>query len=138
MYLLVSKSGLSVPQVFEEVVTQGAGKPGAQELAAACQAGVIEIREMIDHQLISRVHQASPPTMSDVDVFVVALAMEQQAALFSDDAAVRTLAMGQGLSVIGSVGVLTRARLDGVIPALKPLLDQLVASGFHLDPHARL
>jgi predicted nucleic acid-binding protein len=111
---------LIVPQVYEEVVTQGAGKPGAQELAAACQAGVVQIREVIDQQLISRVRQASPPAMSDVDVMVVALAV------------------GQGLSVIGSVGVLTRARLDGVIPALKPLLDQLVASGFHLDPHGQV
>lgn len=111
---------LIVPQVYEEVVTQGAGKPGAQELAAACQAGVVQIGEVIDQQLISRVRQASPPAMSDVDVMVVALAV------------------GQGLSVIGSVGVLTRARLDGVIPALKPLLDQLVASGFHLDPHGQV
>jgi hypothetical protein len=29
---------------------------------------------------------------------------------------------------------LIRARLDGVIAALKPLLDQLIAAGFHLDP----
>jgi predicted nucleic acid-binding protein len=129
---------LIVPQVYAEVVTQGAGKPGAQELAAACQAGVVQIREVIDQQLISRVRQASPLAMSDVDVMVVALAIEQQAALLSDDAAVRTLAVGQGLSVIGSVGVLTRARLDGIIPALKPLLDQLVASGFHLDPHGQV
>jgi predicted nucleic acid-binding protein len=107
-------------------------------LEAACQAGVVQIREMANQQLVSRVRQASPATMSDVDVMVVALAMEQQAALLSDDAAVRTLAMGQGLSVIGSVGLLTRARLDGVIPALKPLLDQLIASGFHLDPHGQV
>lgn len=129
---------LIVPQVYEEVVAQGAGKPGAQELAATCEAGVVQIREMTDEQLISRVRQASPPTMSDVDVLVVALAMEQQAVLLSDDAAVRALAMGQGLSVIGSVGVLTRARLDGVIPVLQPLLDRLIASGFHLDPHGQV
>jgi predicted nucleic acid-binding protein len=82
---------LIVPQVYEEVVIQGAGKPGAQELAAACQAGMVQIREVINQQLISRVRQASLPTMSDVDVMVVALAIEQQAALLSDDAAVRTL-----------------------------------------------
>jgi predicted nucleic acid-binding protein len=129
---------LIVPQVYAEVVTQGVGKPGAQELEAACQAGVVHIREMADQQLISRIRQASPPTMSDVDVMVVALAAEQQAALLSDDAAVRAVAIGQGLSIIGTVGLLTRARLDGIIPALKPLLDQLMASGFHLDPHGQV
>ena len=61
---------LIIPQVYDEVVTQGAGKPGAQELAAACLAGVVQIREMIDQQLITRVRQASPPTLSDVDVMV--------------------------------------------------------------------
>jgi predicted nucleic acid-binding protein len=30
------------------------------------------------------------------------------------------------------------ARLDGVISTLKPLLDQLIASGFHLDPYGRV
>jgi predicted nucleic acid-binding protein len=85
---------LIVPQVYEEVVTPGAGKPGARELYAACQAGVVQIREMIDQQLISRVRQDSPPAMFDVDVMVFALAMQQQAALLSDDAAVRTLAVG--------------------------------------------
>lgn len=129
---------LIVPQVYAEVVTQGAGKPGAQEVDAACQAGVIQIREMSDQQLISRIRQAGPATMSDVDVVVVALAMEQQAALLSDDAAVRAVAIGQGLSVIGTIGLLTRARLDGIIPALQPLLDQLMASGFHLDPHGQV
>jgi len=36
--------------------------------------------------------------------------------------------------VIGSIGILIRARLDGVIPSLKSLLDQLIVAGFHLDP----
>ena len=39
---------------------------------------------------------------------------------------------------MGSVGILLHARLEGVIPALKPFLDQLVAVGFHLDPHGRV
>jgi predicted nucleic acid-binding protein len=129
---------LIVPQVYGEVVTQGQGRPGAQELAAACQAGVVEIREVSDQQLFSQVRQSSPPTMSDVDVMVVVLAMEQQAVLLSDDAAVRMLATRQDLSVIGTVGVLMRARLDGIIPALKPPLDRLVANGLHLDPHGQV
>jgi predicted nucleic acid-binding protein len=36
--------------------------------------------------------------------------------------------------VIGSIGILIRARLDGVIPELKPVLDQLIHGGFYLDP----
>ncbi len=39
---------------------------------------------------------------------------------------------------MGSVGILTQARLEGVVRKLKPLVDQLVAQGFHLDPKGRI
>ena len=39
---------------------------------------------------------------------------------------------------MGSIGILIRARLQGVIEALKPLLDQLIAAGFHLDPQGQV
>jgi len=46
--------------------------------------------------------------------------------------------MVHGVPVIGSIGILIRARLDGTIVALKPLLDQLIAAGFHLDPQGQV
>jgi predicted nucleic acid-binding protein len=76
--------------------------------------------------------------VSDVDIRVVALAMEQQVALLTDDNSIRMLAMAHHVPVIGSIGILIRARLDGVIPALQPLLDQLIAAGFHLDPQGHV
>ena len=76
--------------------------------------------------------------MSDVDVLVVALAIEQYATLLTDDNAVRMLAMAHRVPVIGSIGILIRARLDGVIPTLQPLLDQLIVAGFHLDPQSQV
>jgi len=69
---------------------------------------------------------------------VVALAIEQQATLLTDDNGVRMLAMAHNVPVIGSIGILIRARLDGVIPALQPLLDQLIVAGFHLDPQGHV
>jgi predicted nucleic acid-binding protein len=48
------------------------------------------------------------------------------------------LAMAHHVPVIGSIGILIRARLDGVIVALKSLLDQLIAAGFHRDPQGRV
>ncbi len=70
---------------------------------------------------------------------MVAYALALRAALVMvDDPDVRTLAEEEGLAIMGSVGILIRACLDGLIPELKPLLDQLVAKGFHLDPHGRV
>jgi uncharacterized protein len=48
------------------------------------------------------------------------------------------LATAYGIRVIGSIGILIRARRDGVITALKPCLDQLIAAGFHLDPQGEV
>jgi predicted nucleic acid-binding protein len=48
------------------------------------------------------------------------------------------LAATNDIPVIGSIGIFIRARLDGVIPALKPVLDQLVAAGFYLDPQGQV
>jgi len=131
---------LILPQVYDEVVTQGRGRPGASELAAACTDGSVRIVELSDHHLIDQVRHvpSGMPDVSDVDVRVLALAMEQHAIVLSDDGSLRLLAMAHGVPVIGSIGILVWARLDGVIPALKPLLDQLIASGFHLDPHGRV
>ena len=131
---------LTLPQVYAEVVTHGSGRPGAEELAAACARGQVRLVDIRDPQRIEqlRVMRADMPNMSDVDISVVALAHEQQAILLTDDQAVRRLALAHNIPVMGSIGILIRARLDDVIPALKPLLDQLVAAGFHLDPQGQI
>jgi hypothetical protein len=69
---------LTLPQVYNEMVTQGRDRPGAPELTAMCERGEVRLAEMTDPQLIEQVRQASsgPPPVSDVDVMVVALAVE--------------------------------------------------------------
>lgn len=131
---------LILPQVYDEVVTQGRGRAGAPELTAACDSGVVQKMELADQRLINQVRQvpAGMPDVSDVDVMVIALATEQHATILSDDGSLRTLAMTHRVPVIGSVGILIQARLDGIISALKPLLDQLIATGFHLDTRGRV
>jgi predicted nucleic acid-binding protein len=126
---------LTLPQVYEEVVTQGRDRPGVHELETACERGDVRVVEITDLSLIEHVRQmpAAIPPVSDVDMRIVALAIEQQITLLTDDNGVRLLAMAHQVPVIGSIEILIRARLDGVIPALKPLLDQLSAAGFHLD-----
>ena len=131
---------LTLPQVYDEVVTQGRGRPGAPELETARARGDVRVVEITDPSLIEQVRQipSDIPPVSEVDMRVVALAIEQQATLLTDDNGVRMLAMAHHVPVIGSLGILIRARLDGVIPALQPLLDQLIVAGFHLDPQGQV
>jgi uncharacterized protein len=131
---------LTLPQVYAEVVTHGTHRPGARELAHAVEHGNVRLAEREDPNIIDHVRQLGNdiPAVSVVDMMVLAVAIEQRATLLTDDNAVRRLAAANDIPVIGSIGILIRARLDGVITALKPLLDQLIAAGFHLDPQGEV
>jgi uncharacterized protein len=54
--------------------------------------------------------------------------------LLIDERAGRAVAQGRGLAVRGTLGVLVQARQSNVLPALKPVLDALVAEGFRIAP----
>ena len=67
-----------------------------------------------------------------------AIALAQETALdwlILDDLAARHLAEALGLPVIGTLGVLLKAKDAGHLSALKPVLDQLRQSAFYIsDP----
>lgn len=64
----------------------------------------------------------------------IALASEiPDALLIMDDAEGRRVAQRLGLRVTGLLGVLIEARLRRIVPAVTPLLDQLVAEGLWLS-----
>jgi predicted nucleic acid-binding protein len=54
--------------------------------------------------------------------------------LLIDERAGRKVAQARGLTVRGTLGVLVQARQSEVLPALKPVLDALVAEGFRIAP----
>jgi predicted nucleic acid-binding protein len=128
------QSVVTIHEVYDEVVTQGRGLPGSQELAAAREAGFVRLIDIERPQLLTELRQSAPAEVSDIDIKVLVLAIEQRLTLLSDDEPLRTLAKTQGKPVSGSIGLLIQARRDGIIPALKPVLDQLIAAGFHLNP----
>jgi predicted nucleic acid-binding protein len=63
-------------------------------------------------------------------------ALEIGAALMADDLAARRHAAGLGLTVIGTLGVLVRAKRLQLLPAVLPLIEQLRASGHRLGEAA--
>lgn len=62
----------------------------------------------------------------------IALASEKNCLLISDDKQARAAAKRLSVKVIGTVGVLIRAKQNGVIKALKPILDDLEANDFRI------
>ena len=54
--------------------------------------------------------------------------------LLIDERVGRKVAQARGLTVRGTLGVLVQAREHGLLPALQPVLDTLVAEGFRIAP----
>jgi uncharacterized protein len=63
----------------------------------------------------------------------IALASEKNCLLISDDKQARAAAKLLGVSVIGTVGILIRAKQNGVIAEIKPILDALAANDFFIS-----
>lgn len=51
-----------------------------------------------------------------------------------DDMQARRVAEVLGLPVAGTLGLLVRAKRAGLVPAVRPLIDAVVAEGFHMSP----
>jgi len=63
----------------------------------------------------------------------IALAAERRCRVILDDRKARRIAQQMGLRLIGTAGVLIKAKRSGIIPVIRPLLDALQARGFRLS-----
>lgn len=99
----------------------------AQRIQSAVSSGLFRVRE------------AQPVHVDGLgagESAAIGLAIEIGAALLADDLAARHYAHGVGLTVIGTLGVLVRAKRKGEVAAIRPLIDQLRASGHRLGQAA--
>jgi predicted nucleic acid-binding protein len=112
--------------VYDEVVIQGAGRPGAAETAGTA---------WVDRQAVSDPAKVTSlrTHLDNGESETIVLAEELRADLvIMDETAGRRVLAGRGIPFLGTVGVLMQAKQRGLIAALKPELDQLRSSGFHL------
>ena len=114
------------PAVWREVVEQGAGRAGAREVAEASQAGWIRIVAPTDELLVRLLERDLDAGESEV----IALALEKQADLILlDESEARRIADRYGLAKTGVIGLLTRARREGLVDSLQAELDRLQSLG---------
>ena len=119
------------PSVYDEIATQGAGRPGAGVVAAAPW---ITRRALTD----SKVAQALLAELDQGEAEAIALTVElgRHAAILVDDRKGRRLARERSLRVVGSAGALVLAKERGVIASVRPVLDELRSAGLHLSDAA--
>lgn len=115
-----------IPQaVYHEIAILGTGKAGAAEVRVSSW---IERREVIAHPLAMSLQMELDQGESET----IALAIESKAdLLLMDERRGRTIASNLGLKSIGLLGVLMEAKYRGFIPAVKPIVDDLIVkAGF--------
>ena len=113
------------PAVLRELKRDG-GHPGAEIETFDW----VEVRAATDQELVRKleveIHNGEAET--------IAIAIETSADwVLIDEKMGRSVAMQCGLKVIGVLGILSKAKSEGLVPALRPLLEQLDEHGFHLS-----
>ncbi|MFL6227935.1 MAG: DUF3368 domain-containing protein [Pyrinomonadaceae bacterium] len=70
--------------------------------------------------------------VDDGEAEAIALASERGHKIVLDDRQARLIANNLGLKIIGTVGILVKAKRGGILLSLKPVLEDLEAHGFYL------
>lgn len=121
---------VQVPQtVWDEVTRQPRGNEGAI-FSAALQAGWLSI--VADPAEAAAQVQAYALDVGEAAALTLALA--SGGAILADERKARIAATNLGVAVIGTLGLLRRAREDDLVPALRPLIAQLIDSGYFISP----
>lgn len=110
------------PAVWKEVVEEGRGRPGTEEVKEAARAGRLKVIPPINEALVRLLKR----DLDAGEAEAIALALEAGAeVILLDESDARAAAGMYGLSKTGVVGLLIRARLEGKIVSLGHELDQL-------------
>jgi hypothetical protein len=114
------------PAVWREVVEQGGGRAGADEVVQAHQAGWIEFAKPTDAALLRLLKR----DLDEGEAEAIALSLERTAALLLvDESDAREIADLYNLPKTGTIGLLIRAKKEGLIEKLRPELDKLRQRG---------
>lgn len=120
-------SEITIPEaVFAEITVGGQGKPGAAEVESRTwiKRGQVKNRAALN-QLSRRLN------FGEMEALV--LATEMNAMLLIDEYEGRKEAQRLGIGYFGSLRVLKEAKDSGIIPQVKPVLDELIASGTYIS-----
>ena len=119
---------LTIPTaVADEISVYAQGRVGAIELS---QEAWIQVQSLRSRQQV----QLLLPTLDLGEAEVLSLALEEKASLvLLDELTGRKVAESLGLNVTGSIGVLIRAKQLGLVPAIKPLVDQMRQAGIYFS-----
>ena len=120
--------GLLVPDaVYEDLVVKGGDRPGAEEVR---RGEAIERRTLRNRQALTQL----PRSLAQGECEAILLAEEEGAPLLVDERKAREAAEQRGIEVVGSLWVLKEAKQRGMILAVRPIIEDLLAVGYWFHP----
>ncbi len=122
MLMLINQmyGNVIIPQaVWDEVVVNGAGEPGAKEVESA---DWIHCKRVKNKNLVKALQQE----LDCGEAEAIALAIEENVKfVLMDERIGREVASNMGVSCVGLLGVLRNAKIQGLISDVKLILDKL-------------
>ena len=113
---------LIAPSVWCEVVDEGGGRPGTQEIEDGADAGWIRVVALSDDKLARSLRR----DLDDGEADSIALAVESSpSVILLDESEARRVAGLYSLTKTGVVGLLIRAKNEAKIASLREELDRL-------------
>ena len=113
------------PAVKQEIIAGGKSQVGVQELENATWLQIMEIK---DSTKISLLHE-----LDRGEAEVIILAKEQRVdEVIIDEKVARMQARVIGLKVIGTPGLLLRAKNRGLIHEIRPLINMILEEGIYI------
>jgi uncharacterized protein len=118
--------------VYEDLVVKGRDRPGAEEVR---RGGGIQRRTLRHQQALTQL----PRSLAQGEREAILLAEEEGAPLLVDERKAREAAAERGIEVVGSLWVLKEAKQRGMILAVRPIIEELLAIGywFHTAANVR-
>ena len=108
--------------VWQEVAIGGQGLPESENLQKAVAEGWIQVKATGAPRFAMSAEAAA---LGRGELEAISLAQELGAVLLTDDSDARQFALRQGVKVTGTVGMLIRAKAEGHLVSVKPLLTRL-------------
>ncbi len=114
-----------LPTLFEPVMVP----PKVQE-----EFGISVAWLTVEHPQNTALVMALSQLVDAGEAEAIALALEHKTALVLDDRKARHVARRLGIPIIGTIGILVRAKRQGALSSIRPQLEALKHAGLHLTP----
>ena len=112
--------------IYQEIVVRGKEKPGAEKVR---EGSWIKCKHIRDRAFVEEL----PQKLHLGEREALALAKELGAVLLVDEREARNEARRLGIDHIGSLLILKEAKEQEFMPTIKPILDELIATGTYIS-----